>query len=132
MKRIPLFFIIVLSILMQACIDDFDDPTLPFTRNDYLGTWNVNESCSRENYSVQIVEDPTSENQVLIKNFALIGYSTTAPYAIIDDDLISLPNQTSGGLQMSGTGSMGNNQMVWSYTIFDGADQFTCSATFTR
>ncbi|MCD4746211.1 MAG: hypothetical protein K8R58_07920 [Bacteroidales bacterium] len=66
-----LLFCVPFLIVLNACESDEDDNVNPEVdpRDNFLGNWNVNETCQRDAYSVTIVVDPSNSSQVLIKNF---------------------------------------------------------------
>jgi len=124
---IPLFF---------SCVEGDDNNVNPSdSRDNYIGTWDVTESCSKDSYSVQIVADPNNNDRVFIKNFWLIGYQEAPPYAIIDGELITILKQSilnDGSLEVYGNGTLNKKKITWSYEINDGADKYSCSATYEK
>ena len=134
--RIVISFILIIPLLISSCAVEDDNNVDPSDARDaYVGTWDVTESCSKDAYSVQIVADPNNDDRVLIKNFWLIGYQEAAPYAVIDDDIISIPIQSilnDGSLEVHGTGTLNKDKITWYYEINDGADLYSCSATYEK
>lgn len=134
--RIVISLMLIIPLLFTSCAVEDDNNVDPSDARDaYLGNWDVNESCSKDAYSVQIIADPNNENRVMIKNFWLIGNQESPPYAVIDDDIISIPTQSilnNGSLEVHGTGTLNKNKITWYYEINDGADLFSCSATYEK
>jgi len=130
-----IFYTIFLSALIISCTEG-DDLINPIEDRDaYLGTWNVNETCSRDVYTVVIEKDPTNSSQVIIKNFWLIGYQEKPPYAIVAGSTITIPQQSmcdDGSNIVSGSGSLVKNDITWDYTVNDGADLYKCNATYSN
>ncbi len=126
------FLIILLSI--PACTED-DNTNPADDRDQFLGYWNVNETCSRDSYSIQIVIDPSNSSQVLIKNFWLIGNNEKPPYAIVAGSTITIPKQTmcdNNSNEVQGSGVLDKNKINWHYTVNDGADLYTCTALYEK
>jgi hypothetical protein len=128
---------ILFSSAFYACTED--DELFDFTddRDTFVGTWNVNETCSRDNYSVEIVKDPSNSSQVIIRNFWLIGYQEQPPYAIIAGSTITIPTQQmcdDGSNTVSGSGTLNKNgnEITWNYSVNDGADLYSCQATYEK
>lgn len=138
MNRFKLLSILVVLGLclgsITSCTDD-DTITPQNDRDKFIGTWDVNETCQRNAYSVQIEADPSNSVQVLINNFWLIGYQEEPPYAIVAGNSIVIPKQYIGNnkeIEVTGSGSYSNDIITWSYTVNDGADLYTCSATYEK
>jgi hypothetical protein len=119
-------------LLMPGCTeDDIINPV--DDRQAFLGTWNVNETCKKDAYSVTIEADTSNSAQVIIKNFWLIGYQEKAPYAIVAGTYISIPKQficNDNSTQVSGSGNLKNGNIEWTYSVNDGADLSNCSAVY--
>jgi len=71
--RIVLIMLSLVALFVPACLppDDNVNPDDAITK--FLGNWNVDESCRRLNYSVEIQADPGNTAQVLIYNFGNPG-----------------------------------------------------------
>ena len=118
-------------ITLTSCEDTTEGPIVPLTANDYIGTWNVNESCAKNTYQVTISEVSGDSTSVYISNFGQLGNSIKAK-ANISDDLITVLSQDLDGSQVNGTGTYYNEKITWSFKINDGADLIECSATYTK
>jgi len=135
MRLFPVFSVLLVSLLfIPACTeDDMLNPT--DDRDQFLGYWDVNETCSRDSYAVQIVTDPSNSSQVLIKNFWLIGNNEKPPYAIVAGSTITIPKQlmcNNGSNEVQGSGKLKNNKIEWDYTVNDGADLYSCTASYEK
>ena len=131
-----IFAIIVFLILaIPSCVED-DDIVLPGDdRNEFLGVWEVTETCKRFSYEVEIVADPANDKQVLINNFWLIGYDEKPPYAIVSGNTITIPSQgmcNDGSNIVEGSGTLSKKKIEWNYTVNDGADLYTCTAIYEK
>ncbi|HPK04683.1 MAG TPA: hypothetical protein PK908_02190 [Bacteroidales bacterium] len=126
-------FIALMLVLFPACelIDvepDTDDP-----RDKFIGTWKFNEDEKKKSdlafYSVLISKDPTNSAQVLLKNFGNLGNFYTT-HGIVTTNRISVENQTVASIRIQGSGTYSSTgTMNWTYTINDGADEITFTAT---
>lgn len=128
--------LIFITILFVSCTLEEDDPLNPVDERDqFLGTWNVTETCSKDAYQVTIEKDPTNSAQVLIYNFWLIGYQERPPYGIVAGSSIYIPKQlmcNDDSNEVSGNGSINKNEITWDYTVNDGADLYTCTAVYIK
>ena len=113
------------------------DPYAEDPREKFEGNWVCQENCSSDSthttFSVSISINSTTENEVLIYNFSLLGSGYSAR-GIVSDYNITLPSQvvSSNTIQGSGTLSSSKTQMNMSYSINDGAATFNYTATFTK
>lgn len=133
-KEYFLLPVLLLVMLFPACLPE-DDPVNPGDpRDKFLGTWKVNETCSRMNYTVQITPDPSNSSQVLIANFGNPGPGYDPAVAIVTSGTITVTSQTIGeGWTVSGTGAyLQNGTIDWVYTLVIGPSVMDCSALFSR
>ena len=130
-SRLSIFALIV---FMFSCTDDFDPTDLADDRDAFLGSWNVAESCAKDNYSVTIIKDPSNSSQVLIQNFWHISNCSNPPYAIIAGTNMVMPSQSicNDAFEVDGSGKLEKGKITMTYTVNDGADLFNCSATLTK
>jgi hypothetical protein len=122
--------ILLLVILLSSCT--LEDPTeLIDDRDAFIGTWNVVESCTKDYYQVNITKDPGNSSQVTIQNFWNIPNCSNPPYAIIAGSSIVIPSQSicSDNFEVGGSGSMSKSKINLTFTVNDGADLYTCTAT---
>lgn len=138
MKLINIFFrIIVIASLVtiySSCTDD-DLANPESDRDKFIGTWEVNENCQRTSYSTEIEADPTNSAQVIIMNFWLIGNQEDPPYAIVAGNNIVIPKQfitNNKDIEVMGSGDYSNDEIIWSFTMNDGADLYTCDAVYSK
>lgn len=125
--------LVFLLFMLVSCLED-DTIDLLDDRDAFLGAWNVSESCSKDAYSVQIEKDPSNSAQVLIRNFWNTGNCGNSVYGIVAGSGIYIPTQNfcNGDFKADGSGEMVKEKITWSYTVNDGADLFTCVATYSR
>jgi hypothetical protein len=134
-KEYFLLPVLLLVMLFPACLPEDDDPVNPGDpRDKFLGTWKVNETCSRMNYTVQITPDPSNSSQVLISNFGNPGPGYDPAVAIVTSGTITVTSQTIGeGWTVSGTGSyLTNGTIDWDYTLVIGPSVMDCTALYTK
>lgn len=129
-KFVNLFIVLL---FLFACEED-DPLNFGDDRDAFLGKWNVVESCSKDAYSVNIVKDPSNSAQVLITNFWNTGNCNEAAYAIVAGESLFIPNQLfcDNAFKTDGGGDLNKEKITMSYNINDGADLFSCQATYSR
>ena len=134
-KIIKIVFGLFLALKMISCTVE-DDPLNPTDDRDaFLGSWNVIESCSKDAYTVNISADPSNSSQVIIENFWLIGFNEKPPYAIVAGTTITIPEQAicyNASNIVSGSGNLDKGKIEWDYTVNDGADLWSCTATYEQ
>jgi hypothetical protein len=126
---------LIIALTFFSCTDDDDIFSLTEDRDAFLGTWNVTESCTKEAYSVTIIKDPSNSSQVIIENFWLIGFNEKPPYAIVAGTTITIPEQAicyNASNIVSGSGKLDKGKIEWDYTVNDGADLWSCTATYEQ
>ncbi|MEZ5083870.1 MAG: hypothetical protein R2750_10540 [Bacteroidales bacterium] len=125
---------IFIMLILSSCIEESDPFDLPDDRDVFLGIWDVSESCSKDFYSVEIIKDPSNSAQVIIKNFGNTGSCSNPPYGIVAGSSLFVPTQSicSDLFEVNGDGTLNKNKITWQFTINDGADLYTCSATYTK
>jgi hypothetical protein len=134
-KSITILFTLMVTLVLSSCTVE-DDPLNPTDDRDaFLGTWNVAESCVKEAYTVTIIKDPSNSSQVIIENFWLIGFNEKPPYAIVAGTTITIPEQAicyNASNIVSGSGKLEKSKINWDYTVNDGADLWSCTATYEK
>ncbi|MFN4123718.1 MAG: hypothetical protein ACK4GL_10505 [Flavobacteriales bacterium] len=121
-----------LVLLLQACApeeDIQDDPRIKFG-----GTWVVNETSSvfgPSAYQVTVSNHPDNEEQIQIANFYNIGAGTRVN-ANVNNNSLSILNQSVSGQIISGSGSFQNNTVTVNFTANDGQVNDNVTAQFTR
>lgn len=128
--------IILIALLMAGCdiVDDDVSPEDEDPRTKFLGAWSVNETCSKQIYSVEIKEDPANTSQVLIENFANPGNGDPA-VGIVTDGKITLDPfyEIGSGWKVSGQGEMINSKkMSWEYELVIAGTYYQCTATYAK
>lgn len=134
-KLTRLLSLVFITLFFIACTEDSDLINPQDDRDLFLGTWNVNETCNRGAYQVTITKDPTNSSQVIINNFWLIGPNEKAPYAIVAGSNIVIPQQNIYNDEktiVKGSGVLDEDIIEWEYTVNDGADLYTCTATYEK
>ncbi|NLN95079.1 MAG: hypothetical protein GX128_02780 [Bacteroidales bacterium] len=126
-------FIALMLVLFPACELIDVEPDSNDLRDKFIGTWKFNEDEKKKSdlafYSVLISKDPTNSAQVLLKNFGNLGNFYTT-YGIVTTNRISIENQLVVSIKISGTGTYSSTGIMnWTYTINDGADEITYTAT---
>jgi hypothetical protein len=118
---------------MPACLPEEEENGDPIEK--FLGQWKVNETCSRMNYNVEIVNDPSASDQVLIYNFGNPGPGYDPVVGVVDGYNIYVDNQTTGeGWTITnGTGYYNalTDQIEWDYTLTIPPNEYNCSATYS-
>jgi hypothetical protein len=121
-------------ILFSTSCELDNDPITSDPRDNFTGTWTVNETSSlygTNNYTVTISYDPNNSTQVLISNFYHFGMEFNA-YAITTINSITIPQQEVCNHNVQGTGQRDKNKITWNYTVNDGADLDQVSAVYTK
>ncbi len=132
-KRFALITTAAILILISSC-EIFDDPLPSDPRNNFVGSWTVNETSSlygTNNYSATIVKDPNNSTQVLISNFYHFGMEIEI-YAIPTVSSITVPQQIVCNHTVKGTGTLNKAKIDWAYTVNDGADIDNVIAVYTK
>ncbi|MFU8844525.1 MAG: hypothetical protein ACNA7V_12045 [Bacteroidales bacterium] len=133
-KLTTLVLPLLVIILFNGCTDDNDPVDLIDDRDAFIGTWNVNETCSKDAYTVTITKDPGNSSQVLIGNFWHVPFCQDLPYAIIAGKSMVIPQQSfcSNAFDVGGSGTLSKNKLTLSYTVSDGADEYKCTAFYEK
>jgi len=100
------------------------------TRANFIGTYNVSESCPNlTTYTVNIAIDTSNILKVDISNF-YNEYFSNLVHATINGALITIPSQApdNNGKFVSGNGNfVPPDQIVWNYTVTDASGSHSCS-----
>ncbi len=132
MKQMVFRLVVVFTLMFTvSCTEDTDPLDFTDDRDNFLGTWNVSESCAKDTYTVTIVKDPGNSAQVIIQNFWHITNCSNPPYAIIAGTTLNIPTQNicNDAFEVNGSGKLDKGKITMNYTVNDGADLFNCSAT---
>jgi len=134
-NKLLLAIALLFGIVFYSCTDEINmvDPESN-SREQFLGTWTVYESCIRLNYEVEIVADSTVDTKVFIYNFAFMGQEFDPAYGLVSGNKVNLPTQTIGdGWQINGTGTLqSDGTIVWVYYIEIGANGSNCQANYAQ
>jgi hypothetical protein len=93
----------VTGILINSCTPDNDDSII--LRDDYLGTWDVNETAGNfapQFYSVEITAGP-GEDEILIEG--LYNVPGTQVRVNVNGPSLFIPSQQTAGISFSGSGT---------------------------
>lgn len=133
MKKFILYSGVLLCSVLAfstGCTKNNPEPSPTDPRSQYIGSWGVTETVTKNYYTVSISADPNSSNGVFINNF---GASTVQAHAVVSGNSISVTNQQlSNGWFVNGSGTYSSNKMIWSYSINDGANLTNYSAIFAK
>jgi hypothetical protein len=134
MKSFKFLFSIVIAsmvVVFTSCDPNEDPLSDQDVRDNYLGTWKVQESGKgKVTYEVEITADPDNSVQVLINNF--YDYNIK-PYAIVTASTITLPSQDfAKSLQIHGSGTLSQEKITWTYYVNNGADLDTIHSVYTK
>lgn len=127
-----LIFFIFSGISCNPVDDDNVEPDDP--RDVFIGSWNVNETCSKSNYTVVISKDPYNTSQVLLNNFANPNMGDPAVGIVTKNKITLDPSQKIGNnWTVSGTGNYINKNLIeWSFSLEIAGTQESCVADYTR
>ena len=124
----------MIMLLFSTClpVDEDVDPADPIAK--FLGVWNVNETCNRMNYNVEIVTDPGNSAQVLIYNFGNPGAGYDPAVGLVVTNTIYVSSQNIGeGWMVDGEGTyLSNGTIAWNYDLTIPPNNYTCSATYSK
>ena len=131
-KFIQSFSLLTFSIilLLCGCTKTTPEPSPTDSRQQYIGSWGVNETSTKNYYTAAISADPNSSDGVFINNFAA---STVQAHAVVSGNSITVTSQQlSNGWIVNGTGSYSSGKITWTYSINDGANLTNYIAIFTK
>ena len=125
----------ILALSFYACQpDDDDDDVVTDPREKFHDSWLCDEGGSMT-YTVNIVIDSSNTTQIKLYNFHHLGF-TEVVSGIVNGNTVTLPNQTAcqGTITIEGTSNMlsDQNTIDFYYTVNDGVNLDTISATYTR
>lgn len=133
MKKFHFYFNLLsfsIILFLSGCLKSNPDPSPSDPRQQYLGSWGVNEAATKNYYTAIISADPNSSDGVFINNFAA---STVQAHAVVRGNSITVTSQQlSNGWIVNGTGTYSSSKITWTYSINDGANLTNYSAIFTR
>lgn len=97
-----IFVLAGIGILVNSCTPDDDDAII--LRDDYLGTWDVNETAGNfapQFYSVEITEGP-GDDEIIVEG--LYNIPGTQVRVNVSGPSLIIPQQQSAGISFSGSG----------------------------
>lgn len=136
LKKIVFFLsLLIATSIFQSCEpDEPEDPNPATARDSFIGNW----LCTEENkltYTVSIVASPDNVNNVFLKNFHHFG-QTEHVIGEISGTTITLPQQSAceNTWFVNGSGVLTANKrdILFQYTVSDGATPKTVNATYTK
>jgi hypothetical protein len=100
-------------------------------RADFIGSYNVTESCNSGNFTYSITATISSANisSIIITNF---GDYNVSVIGTIDGDFLTIPSQSVGGGTFSGSGQIAGNFLIISYSVTAGTSADSCTMTCTK
>ena len=102
-------------------------------RDKFIATYNVNESCTSGNftYSITVTSSSTNISSIIITNFG--DYTVNVTGTVNENGTsITIPNQTVGGGNFSGSGQINGDILTITYTVTAGTSTDTCTMTCTK
>lgn len=94
----------------------------------FAGTFSATETCTSGNdaYTITIAASGSSEYTILITNMYNAG-STFIINASVDQNAMTIANQTVLGVAVSGSGTINGNSLTVTYTVSVGGNSDTCT-----
>ena len=134
MKRWLQLCVIGLVITVTACEpDDNDDPAVNY-QEDFVGTWNCNETkgINAQQFYTVVIEEGSNSSKIVITK--LYNDNSTRVMADLNGLSFTIPEQTSSGIDFSGTGkaSVNFNQINITFTASDGGGADLVEAVLTK
>lgn len=130
--RIFGILILLITVLAYSGCEDVEEPGNANPRNKFLGSWDVEESCVRQDYQVEIIPAEDDDSKVLIDNFALMGPGYDPAYGYVNGNVIDLPTQKiADNWTVQGTGTYQDDGTIfWTYYLEIGANASNCEADY--
>ena len=131
--------IVTLVIFIASCAKE-DDPIngVSDARSKYVGTWTAQETSTvfgSSTYALTISTSNSNNEDVLIKNFYNLGSNTfTIGTVNVDGNANSMQikQQVVSGNTISGSGSLSNGTLTFSFTSNDGQTNDSVTITATK
>lgn len=122
------------TLFFAFCKEDEATSTDTDPREKFLGTWVVEESCTRLKYDVNISADATDDARVWLENFADSPPEFPQTYGVVNGYQISIPEQTIGDdWIINGIGTLQQSgKIVWAYFIEIDTIGSDCTAVFEK
>lgn len=128
-------FLMLTSCNKEGCTDPLaenyssdateNDGSCVFPRDKFIGTFSVTETCNsgNQNYDILISNSAVGTNYININNIGGFGLNSNAT---VSGDNTSF-DQTSVGVNFSGTGSISGSTLTISYVAQAGGVSDTCT-----
>jgi hypothetical protein len=101
----------------------------------FVGNYSAIDVCSSGTYtySPTIAASSAVVNGLILTNFGGFGTNLTAT-ATVDGSTITVPSQSLGGINISGSGTLNaaQNQIQFTYTANDGTNSDNCTSTWDK
>ncbi len=133
MKRVLLIFGLLLSatMLFNSCTKEGDLLEDGDVRDAFLGEWIASDQCSKQTYRVNVTLDGGNSTQVIISNFANLGYSATA--VVAGSSIYVSTQSVGGGYSVNGNGIISGSVITWTTYNFESSGESTsCICTFSK
>jgi len=132
--QLSLMALLALMLFFPACLPEDEDIDTGDPVEKFLGTWSVNESCRRGNYSLEITRDPGNSAQVLVYNFGNPGPGYDPAVGLVVSNNLHIQSQTIGeGWTVSGKGTYSSNgSITWDYSLVIPPNELNCTADSHR
>lgn len=100
-------------------------------RAEFIGTYNVNESCTSGSYtySITVTESSTGVAAIIITNFGDYGVNVAGT---VNGNNVTIASQTLGGGTFSGSGQISGNILTLTYNVTAGTSTDDCTMTCTK
>ena len=104
--------------------------------NKFIGSYSVKENCSESGevgpYTAQITQSSTDKVKISLVNFGDFSATITIN-GTVDQNLLTIPQQTVSGYTIAGTtGTYNNGVITIAYSVTTATTDETCSATWTK
>ena len=128
--------ILIITLLFAAFLSACDpNENIFITRDNYVGTWSCDdkeELITKQVYDVIIELDQDNSSMIIIRNFSNAG-NTNHIHAVVASKNFTFESQTIAGETVYGDGKLiSSNRIECTYTKSDVADNYKCTAIFTK
>lgn len=105
---------------------DSDNGKCKYSRDKFIGNYNVNENCNSGNfnYAISVNESATDKNFIVISNFGNYGLNIRAS---VSEASLNI-NDTQNSITFSGSGDINGNTLTIIYTASQGGLQDNCTS----
>jgi hypothetical protein len=128
MKKI--IFACSMLLILASCQKDET-----FSREDYIGSWTVDENSTQNStskFTVHIKEGSGSD-KIIIENFYNFGFNQSVTATVVEDDLTIAKQTFSGSSEVTGSGTMlSKTKINLTYSVKDSSGTDNVTATLTK